>query len=446
MIKYTGYTLQSFKGPTDDTFYQGNNRVRITVHFTHDSGDSIDRVSVRNGQLGIMTVGANGSTTGILRGPIFVSATQHDIMLNIADSAIDLTDPFFIVEVYTHLSNETLQVAVDVSEKMVFNTPLEAYANVGIIDAAGRVSIQVSGIYNNNVFVNGIQNYVTVYWRYKNKSTGAWSTQQSRKITNTSVSIFDTTINITGLSTGGTEYDFEVIVKDLFSQPVTIVISSTAMSIFDWSETDFRVNVPAKITTMLELGNEKPITALNKSGASRELMALKSDNALHIGRGPYSVAGEGPTYIYGNQIHMLSNGPVTVNNQSITGLINALTNKYSLTVDLGVDANFSSVSASAYLMGTNLYLRYRNTQDSFNGVGYVKSYRILHGGKISGAADIISSISTSGSVGGMQVTVTSVDSTAVNFNITLTNAADATNVSMGCFVIPVTLNLNAYTV
>jgi hypothetical protein len=82
----------------------------------------------------------------------------------------------------------------------------------------------------------------------------------------------------------------------------------------------------------------------------------------------------------------------------------------------------------------------------FNGTGYVKTLKIYHDGKITDAADIVTAVSTSGSVGGMQVTVKSVDDTAVNIEIVLSNVADATNVSMGCFVIPVAINVDAYNV
>lgn len=294
---------------------------------------------------------------------------------------------------------------------------------------------------------------VTYRWRIAGQTWNAWT----KAGTGSSIRGYFT---ISGLDYAGPAYEVELRAVDKIQ---TVETSGTQVGtpLFDWSPSDFRFGVPVHADDYVKTKNEKGYHQDNRSGESIELLNLKSDDNLHVGFGGYS-AEQGATMIYGNDIQSITNKGFYVNELNLLGLARAMSNSYELTatpsnkfLDGTVKSNllFTDLSSYAVLRGNCLYVRHycKNVPD-FTTTGdindvFVGSVTIKHGGKIKDMEYVTAVAGSSGTTCGLEIKNITFDETwdEVSFEVYICNAAAVTNTVLGVFVIPVTLNLDAFT-
>lgn len=250
----------------------------------------------------------------------------------------------------------------------------------------------------------------------------------------------------------GHAYAVRVFIKDDFfaDQKEEMIVGS---SIFDWSSQDFRFNVPVNC--------EQSITFAKGAGLAAEggkqLLTYDYQGNLYIGLGNYNME-DGTTYICGDDIQFLSNQTgVTLDMRTLWRLNSAMTNSFNLTTTTnntggGTPLN-ATTSCTAILRGNNLYIRFRcaaNSGTLTNSKGdigdvYLATVTVYHDGRIADFDDIISGISTSGTVAALELRRRTNGTTAIQFDVYLTgNTEGPTSVVYTTFNMPVTLDLTKY--
>lgn len=250
----------------------------------------------------------------------------------------------------------------------------------------------------------------------------------------------------------GHAYAVRVFIKDDFfaDQKEEMIVGS---SIFDWSSQDFRFNVPVNC--------ERSITFAKGAGLSAEsgkqLLTYDDQGNLYIGLGNYN-REDGTTYICGDDIQFLSNQTgVTLDMRTLWRLNSAMTNSFNLNVTTRLTGGGTipnvTPSCTAILRGNNLYIRFRCVSNSgpiTSSTGdlsdiYLATLTINHGGRIADFDDVISSISTSGTLAGLELRKETNGETQIVFDVYMTsNTQGATSTVYTTFNVPVTLNLNYY--
>lgn len=225
----------------------------------------------------------------------------------------------------------------------------------------------------------------------------------------------------------------------------------SGQSVFDWSREDFNFNVPVTHQRNITLATRElsGIMGVTPEGEELELLALKDNNILHIGFGAYN-QGTGGTYIYGNDLRLISalNGEV-----NLSGMINALTQSYDLTTRVLINqeaadawnAQILSANSSLTLRGNCLYCQFNVSFSAEVGAGDIDDLfagRVFfyHDGKITG----MSSVSSSTTAANFNMSNVIVNGTSAQFDMYLTNTSEAGFEYSTAFIIPVSLDLNAF--
>lgn len=225
----------------------------------------------------------------------------------------------------------------------------------------------------------------------------------------------------------------------------------SGQSVFDWSREDFNFNVPVTHQRNITLATRElsGIMGVTPEGEELELLALKDNNILHIGFGAYN-QGTGGTYIYGNDLRLISalNGEV-----NLSGMINALTQSYDLTTRVLINqeaadawnAQILSANSSLTLRGNCLYCQFNVSFSAEVGAGDIDDLfagRVFfyHDGKITG----MSSVSSSTTAANFNMSNVIINGTSAQFDMYLTNTSEAGFEYSTAFIIPVSLGLNAF--
>lgn len=118
-------------------------------------------------------------------------------------------------------------------------------------DADGNMTVNVSGNYFNGSF-GATSNSLNVYYRYKTAggSYGKWEPMTATKNGNT----YSATANLTGFDYQ-TAYVFQAYAVDVLATVYTLEKTVKATPVFDWSENDFKFNVPVSIGNLNLSGN-----------------------------------------------------------------------------------------------------------------------------------------------------------------------------------------------
>ena len=278
---------------------------------------------------------------------------------------------------------------------------------------------------------------------------------------------FEGIIRISGLDYT-TSYSIEIIAKDEVTTS-TAVLSSSGDPLFHWDYNDFEFNIPVRIRNGLQLGENAAIYggAPTESG-SKEIMALRGSD-LYLGYSSY--ADEyGTTYLYGNdiQFNYTIDGGGSFSVKQMTGLINCLSNSYTLDTDVRAvttidsynpndDQYYEAVlhdlvpSCSCTLRGNSLFIRfYCKGLNTWNiGSGDIAdqclgTVRIYHNGMITGAEAVAGSAGTSGVTCGLMMKDLYVDEEMVAFQPYICNSTGPMDAVLTTFVVPVTLDLSKF--
>lgn len=170
---------------------------------------------------------------------------------------------------------------------------------------SGTCKLTVKGSYFNGSF--GAQsNSLTLHYRYKAEggSYGNWITATATK----SGHSYTATINVTGLDYQKA-YTFQARAEDKLAYVLSNEDTVRATPVFDWDRDDFKINVPL----ILPHGATQGIFTYNSRGDKVYVLQPSNDsNNLVLGYGNYS-QNLGDTNIYGQNIHLTSNGYVSIN-------------------------------------------------------------------------------------------------------------------------------------
>ena len=147
------------------------------------------------------------------------------------------------------------------------------------------------------------------------------------------------------------------------------------------------------------------------------------------------------------------NVPVTIQGKDVGELLRkinaALGTQYSLAVDPEAGSGWTINSASCVLVGTNLRFAFNATRSSATGVGNINNevigrFAIKHAGKLTHFYSVSFTSATYGGTCSFAVTDTDLTETEASFSVQLCGTTGATTQVNSYFVIPVTLELDAY--
>lgn len=291
---------------------------------------------------------------------------------------------------------------------------------------------------------NGLK---TLTYSLLDGDTGLWLVENQKLYTVVNNNhLYSNSLTLTDLGYNK-EYLVRFTIED-FASTATFDLRITGEAIFDWNREDFRFFIPVECKQALRIQNDVGI--VNKS--EEELLAYKTDGNLYLGYHSYNQE-KGQTYVCGDNIVLLTNGGLFLGDIDINSLLRSAETAYQMTplfynTDInGVVSTFTTnnMSCTIKLMGGSLYVRYRlshsfGTGDSGAFAGRI---RFKHGGKIR-SAEYTSSPNISGAVGGLQIKNITVDDEYMEFEVHVCNLAASTNVIMGTFTMPVTLDLTKF--
>lgn len=277
----------------------------------------------------------------------------------------------------------------------------------------GSISFTISGNYFNGTF-GAVANTLTVKYRYKSSSGsyGAWITTTATLKENT----YEADVTVTGLDYTET-YTIQAQSTDKLSNITSAECVIKILPIFDWSDGDFNFNVPVSYTD--EDGNSYSITNAVKNLESADLDSLPS----------------------------------------LAGVINAMTNRYELTVEATPRANWSSAECSMYLYGNTIRGYIKVVRNASSGSGNIANENVCgvqfdSGGKVTGFGAVSFPSGGAGGLAHFNITDTvifaddgSVDESQVGqgaFTVELTATGTAGTEWTGYFVMPCLIDLSKY--
>lgn len=218
--------------------------------------------------------------------------------------------------------------------------------------------------------------------------------------------------------------------------------------VFDWSREDFNFNVP-----VIFKGNNILYGTTNEGERLNAFQPCNNNNNCVLGYGGYT-NDIGATNIYGTDINLLTKSDLSVNDgdnvYSLLGLAKALSNRYTLTVNVTPSSNYSAVEVTAILVGNCIRFYYSFTRKAASNVGNitndtVANVKITHSGKIATIDNVSFINGATGNIAAFYTSdVSKIDNNSFSFNIVMSATAGAVETSSGYFVCPVTLNLGAY--
>lgn len=189
----------------------------------------------------------------------------------------------------------------------------------------GVIAFGINGNYYNGSF-GAANNTIALKYRYKVNSGayGNWVTVTPTLKGNT----YSIDVELTGLDYRNS-YTFEAQAVDQLETTTSTAVVIKTTPVFDWSDSDFNFNVPVTFT-------DKD----NKSYSISD--AVKGLNGLDVA----SIS-------------------------KIKGIANAMSNRYELTCDVSVGANYSTADVSLYLYGNTIRGYFSITRNSAVAAGNV---------------------------------------------------------------------------
>lgn len=310
---------------------------------------------------------------------------------------------------------------------------------------SGILTFLIEGNYFQGSF-GKVSNTLTLQYRYKvgNGAYGAW-TNYTPTI---SSSNYYATIDITGLDYKS-DYTLQARVSDKLFTVTSAEDKIAGMPIFNWGRYDFEFNVPVTSKEDFTLESDKGIYGQDADG--NNILAIDPCNSigeLTIGQGNYNDE-VGATKIYGNEVDIMAHNGIYFNGINIVGLVNALNNSYDFTATVTKGANYASASCSLTLRGNCLYCRFYGSRNTITGEGdfadeVIGQVSFEHGGKITGMSYVNGVAGTSGPTAALSMANVNLTATTCTFDMLLSNAAQPGRNFLASFVIPVTINTNAF--
>lgn len=184
------------------------------------------------------------------------------------------------------------------------------------LNTDGELTFRITGNYFDGSF-GAVNN--TLELTYNCVATdGSYNSGTVSVTPNASGTNYSNTITITGLNYLKT-YQFYAIAKDKLNTIRTPETLSTGIPVYDWSKDDFNFNVEVNCQENIYLATDKKIFGKTEDGDLLNAFSpCDSIGNLTIGYGGYD-SEIGRTLIYGNNVDIISNNPVTVNGQVIGG-------------------------------------------------------------------------------------------------------------------------------
>lgn len=234
-------------------------------------------------------------------------------------------------------------------------------------------------------------------------------------------------------------------------------IDIVSSALFDWNNENFTFNIPVNCEDNVTLALGKGISGAANIDGGKQLFTYDIEGNLYVGLGNYTQEW-GTTYICGDKIQFLSNEDgITLDMKKLWQLNSAVSNSFNLDVTTSLTGGGTipnvTPSCTAILRGNNLYIRFRCVSNSgpiTSSTGdlsdvYLATLTIDHKGRIASLDDVNTSISTSGTLAGLELRTEVLGQGSVKFDVYMTsNTQGATSVVYTTFNVPVTLNLNYY--
>lgn len=305
------------------------------------------------------------------------------------------------------------------------------------------ITLNISGNYFNDTF-GATANSVSVVYRYKadNGDYGSW--EAGNLVITKSGNTYKATGTITDLNYLST-YTVQAMAMDKVK---TSGIQSQEQKVkttpvFDWSEDDFNFNVP------INMGN---VTALRRNAETNELIVSSSGGNIYFrakGTGDTSVqtivGATGNLYTSGNFIGT----DCQLGGLSILGLAKAISNSYELNTTVTAGTNYTASTTDAVLIGNNLRCYITANRNPASGTGnianeVVAKMKITHNGKIKSAYVNSFGNGSTGGLASFTILNATNDGTTLQFDISLAATDIALTELATYFILPVTINYNAY--
>lgn len=213
--------------------------------------------------------------------------------------------------------------------KLINYSKLTCRQHSHVFSVDGRIKFTIEGDYFNQSF-GAKSNSLKLYYRYYHK--GAWTNWiQVTPTINENTYQANVIINDSKI-----DYKDHVSIQCKAEDALMTVQTSerdiTGIPTFDWSKTDFRINVPTYHKSSVTVDTGHKILGMTANGEEYQAITpCDNTNNLIIGQGNYD-NGNGSTIIYGNDIHFHTNGQFTLNGDNLGGLIKSLTSSTDLTV------------------------------------------------------------------------------------------------------------------
>lgn len=213
--------------------------------------------------------------------------------------------------------------------KLIQYSKLTCRQHSHVFSADGLIKFTIDGNYFNQSF-GAKSNSLKLYYRYYHKDVWTNWIQVTPTI-NENTYQANVTINDSKI-----DYKDHVSIQCKAEDALMTVQTSerdiTGIPTFDWSKTDFRINVPTYHKSSVTVDAGHKILGMTANGEEYQAITpCDNTNNLIIGKGNYD-NGNGSTIIYGNDIHFHTNGQFTLNGDNLGGLIKSLTSSTDLTV------------------------------------------------------------------------------------------------------------------
>jgi hypothetical protein len=303
-----------------------------------------------------------------------------------------------------------------------------------LVDGTGTLTI--SGNWFNGNF-GAKSNSLSVQYRYKESGGefGNWNTATATKLNTT----YKAAVNLSGLDYLKS-YVFESRVVDSLKEVVSTPKTVKALPVFDWGIGDFNHNTDTSIA------NGKAFQSFTTDGDKKNLIYLTASNNLQIGGGSYP-----PKAVY---LRAAGSGDVRVSNEnsdyySLLGAAKALSDTYSLDTSVELGSNYSSGTATADLIGSNLRVGISATRNAATNIGNITNEEVMvitvnHGGKLKNLYRVDFNNGTEGGVVTLDAQASKKDDNNVIITVRLCATTIATTAFNSYFAMPAGLNLDAY--
>lgn len=414
-IKATGSNLRWLKGISD---------VRYAFNASAKKGASIKSYKV-----------VCGSKSG---------STAEGVLFNVDSGSVKFT----VTDSRGNTATKTLTRELVNYVKLTCNISATAVLDTS---STAKATVKIKGNFFNGNIAADSKNTLALWYRYKEEG-GSYNTWLPIDA-NISGNSYNITFELAEALDYQKAYTFQARAGDdlyaaygnwVASEEVTV----NTLPVFDWSKEDFNFNVPVVFK-----GNNILYGTTNEGNRLNCFQPCNNNNNCVLGYGGYTNE-IGATNIYGNDINLLTKSGLSINDgnnvYSLLGLAKALSNRYTLTVNVTPGSNYSAVEVTAILVGNCIRFYYSFTRKSASNVGNITNdtiatVKVTHGGKIATIDNVSFINGATGNIASFYTgDVTKIDNNSFSFNIVMSATAAAVETSSGYFVSPVTLNLDAY--